>query len=51
VDWIDLAQARDRYGTFVNMIMNLGFHEVLGRPLAASQEEFSSKELVMYCNK
>jgi hypothetical protein len=30
VDWIDLAQDRDRWGALVNTVMNLRFHIMLG---------------------
>jgi hypothetical protein len=30
MDWIDLAQDRDQWRTLVNMVMNLGFHIMLG---------------------
>jgi hypothetical protein len=28
IDWISLAQDRDRWRTFMNTLMNLGFHKV-----------------------
>jgi hypothetical protein len=30
VDWIDLAQDRDRWTALVNSVLNLGFHKMLG---------------------
>jgi hypothetical protein len=30
MDWIDLAQDRDQWLALVNMVMNLGFHKILG---------------------
>jgi hypothetical protein len=31
VDWIGLAQDRDRLRALVNSVLNLGFHEMLGK--------------------
>jgi hypothetical protein len=29
MDWIHLAQDRDKWKALVNMVMNLGFHKML----------------------
>jgi hypothetical protein len=30
MDWIDLAEDRDKWRDFVNMVMNLRFNKMLG---------------------
>jgi hypothetical protein len=52
VDWIGLAQGRDRWRALVNSVMNLWFHKMLGIYQAAAQLEasravLSSTELVI----
>jgi hypothetical protein len=51
MDWINVAQDRNQWKVIVNMIMNFGFHNILGSEsvalkLAASQEGLSSMKLV-----
>jgi hypothetical protein len=45
MDWIDLAEDRDRWRALVNMVMNLQSSGVAAQ-LADSQEGLSSKKLV-----
>jgi hypothetical protein len=35
VDWIGLAQDRNRWRALVNTVLNLGFHKILGNYRAA----------------
>jgi hypothetical protein len=51
VDWIGLAQDRNRWRVLVNSVMNFGFHKMLGNyrvasQLVASRVVLSSIELV-----
>jgi hypothetical protein len=51
MDWIDLAQDSDQWRALLNMVMNFGFHKMLGsfgvaEGLAASKEGLTSTELV-----
>jgi hypothetical protein len=51
IDWIHLAEDRDRWRALVNAVMSLRFHKILGislvaEILAASQEGLNSMELV-----
>jgi hypothetical protein len=52
VDWISLAQDRDRWRALMNVAMNLGFHKMLGgsqgiSQLVASRVVLSSVDLVV----
>jgi hypothetical protein len=51
VDWIGLAQDRNRSRALVNSVLNLGFHEMLGNyrvtcHIVASRVVLSSIEIV-----
>jgi hypothetical protein len=51
VDWIDLAQDRDRWKALVNSVLNLRFHKLLGnyrvsKQLGISRVVLGSIELV-----
>jgi hypothetical protein len=37
VDWIGLAQVRDKWRALVNVVMNLRFHKMLGNYQVATQ--------------
>jgi hypothetical protein len=37
MDWIHLAQGKDKWKTPLNVAMNLGFHKVLGYSQVAEQ--------------
>jgi hypothetical protein len=51
IDWIDMAQDRNRWRTLVNAVMNLRVHKMRGifriaEDLLASHEGLCSMELV-----
>jgi hypothetical protein len=48
VDWIGLAQVRNRWRALVNSVLK--FHEMLGNYRVASRVVVSSVEVVMFCN-
>ena len=37
MDWIDMAQFRDWWRALVNMLMNFGFHKMLGSSCVSAQ--------------
>jgi hypothetical protein len=52
MDWIDLAQNRDRCWAYVNAVMNFGFHKMRGisrlvEDLLGSQEELCTMDVVV----
>jgi hypothetical protein len=51
MDWIEVAQDRNRWRAVVNVVMNLGFHKMRGiswlaENLSAFREGFCSMDLV-----
>jgi hypothetical protein len=53
MDWIDLAQERDRWQASVTTVMTFGFHNIWGmswlaEDLLASEEGICSLELVSW---
>jgi hypothetical protein len=49
VDWIGLAKDRNSWRALVNLVLNLGFHEMLGNYRVASRVVPSSIQLVSGC--
>jgi hypothetical protein len=56
MDWIDLTRDRDQWRVFVNKVMNIRSHKMLGNSSVAgrlvdSQEGLSAVELVQAAGK
>ena len=45
VDWIDLAQNKDKWGTFVHAVINFGLHKMRRISLLPEDLGFSRKTL------